>query len=389
MHDAIHTVFFSYSRSDADFVLKVAKALRKEGRHIWVDQLDIPKGGRWDEEVEKALKASSCLLVALSPASSQSQNVLDEVSYALDEKKVVIPILLQSGNIPFRLKRLQYIDFTGDFDDAYRQLITALDTLSSPQAVAKADKPAQLAVDSPPNPAIGVRHDEPESGKPEDASTRIERGISAQRHFPKKIIPAVIVLCVVAIGYALFANMKSRQEELEASIRSKQAGAVDSVEALVAANRQPPVTAASPADAGKGATETHSAPITDAQAKDFVGRYLAAQNSANASQLLRFYADRVDYFNQQSANKDFILKDKQNYYRRWPEVDNRLVSAIDVQQTPGDGTVQVSYTIQYRVTNPARAESKSGVARDELQLRLTNGDLSIVAQRQKVLSTVN
>lgn len=150
-----------------------------------------------------------------------------------------------------------------------------------------------------------------------------------------------------------------------------------------------PSTAASPADAGKQVTASDPAQITDSQVKDFVGRYIAAQNSANASQLLRFYADQDDYFNQQSASKDFILKDKQNYDRRWPEVDNRLVSEIEVQQTQGDGLVQASYTIQYRVTNPARADSKSGVARDELQLRLTNGDLSIVAQRQKVLSTVN
>ena len=208
MPDAIHKVFFSYSRSDAEFVLKVAKALRKEGRYIWVDQLDIPKGGRWDEEVEKALKASSGLLVALSPASSQSQNVLDEVSYALDEKKVVIPILLQSGNIPFRLKRLQYIDFTGDFDDAYQQLIAALDALSSLHAVTKADAPVQPNVDSPPKPAISVQHDKPEFGSsPVDAVTSIERGISAKRHFPIKIIHAVIVVCVLAIGSVSYTHL--------------------------------------------------------------------------------------------------------------------------------------------------------------------------------------
>ncbi len=46
MPDATHRIFFSYSRSDAPFVLKLANALRAEGRHVWVDQLDIPKGAR-------------------------------------------------------------------------------------------------------------------------------------------------------------------------------------------------------------------------------------------------------------------------------------------------------------------------------------------------------
>ena len=175
-------------------------------------------------------------------------------------------------------------------------------------------------------------------------------------------------------------------------IRDSSQAAVDGVKDAatpLATPTRPPITAASPADAGKQVIASDPAQITDSQVKDFVGRYIAAQNSANASQLLRFYADRVDYFNQKAAGKDFILKDKQNYYRRWPEVDNRLVSAIEVQQTQDERTMQVFYTIQYRVTNPDRADSKSGMARDELLLRLTNGDLSIVAQRQKVLSTEN
>jgi hypothetical protein len=283
------------------------------------------------------------------------------------------------------LKRLQYIDFTGDFDDAYQQLIATLNALSSPLAVTRADEPVQPSFDSPPKAGISVQHDKPESGKPVDANTPIERGISTQRHFPMKIIPAVIVVCVVAIGYTLFANMKSRQEELEASVHKSSQAAVDSLTTLAETNKQ--VMATGSATLVETHKQVMAALITDSQVNDFVGRYLAAQNSANASQLLPFYADRVDYYNQKSADKDFILKDRQNFYRRWPEVDNRLVSTIDMQQPQGDGTVQVSYTIQYRVANPARADSKSGVARDELQLSLMNGDLTIVAQREKVVST--
>jgi hypothetical protein len=52
MADAVPHAFFSYARSDAAFVLKVAQQLRRLGRRVWVDQLDIPKGARWDEAVE-------------------------------------------------------------------------------------------------------------------------------------------------------------------------------------------------------------------------------------------------------------------------------------------------------------------------------------------------
>jgi len=104
MPDATQEVFFSYSRSDEALVLKIASALRRDGRRVWVDQLDIAKGARWDDEVEKALKASSCLLAILSPAAVASQNVMDEVSYALGEKKKVIPVVARPRTMDKMMK---------------------------------------------------------------------------------------------------------------------------------------------------------------------------------------------------------------------------------------------------------------------------------------------
>ena len=41
-------------------------------------------GVRWDDAVEEALHASPCLLVVLSSASVNSDNVKDEISFGLD-----------------------------------------------------------------------------------------------------------------------------------------------------------------------------------------------------------------------------------------------------------------------------------------------------------------
>jgi len=120
--------------------------------------------------------------------------------------------------------------------------------------------------------------------------------------------------------------------------------------------------------------------------KAFVDEFIAAENRANAEELLRFYADRVDYFEKKGVGRDFILKDKKSYYRRWPEVENRLASEIKVDQSYGDDSALVTYTINYRVNSPTRGATASGAARDELMLRLVNGEPTIVAQRQQVLS---
>ncbi len=123
---ATETTFFSYSRTDSAFVLKLAKDLRDAGAELWLDQLDIKAGSHWDSSVEAALKTAPRLIVILSPASVSSDNVMDEVSYALETGKTVIPVLLKECTMPFRLRRLQHIDFTGDYQMGLNQLLEAV-----------------------------------------------------------------------------------------------------------------------------------------------------------------------------------------------------------------------------------------------------------------------
>ncbi|MFZ1676710.1 MAG: toll/interleukin-1 receptor domain-containing protein, partial [Saprospiraceae bacterium] len=119
-------IFFSYSRFDSNFALKLAKDLREAGADIWIDQLDIPAGNHWDSAVEGALSSAACVLVILSPSSTASTNVMDEVSFALESGKKIIPVLLDDCLAPFRLRRLQRIDFTSDYGAGFNQLVQAL-----------------------------------------------------------------------------------------------------------------------------------------------------------------------------------------------------------------------------------------------------------------------
>jgi len=119
-------IFFSHSRDNAEFVLDLAQRLRTAGANVWLDQLDIKPGTRWDSSIEKALMSSNTLIVVLSKASVQSNNVMDEVSYALEEGKRVVPLLLEECEIPFRLRRLQYADFTRNHEVGFQSLVNVL-----------------------------------------------------------------------------------------------------------------------------------------------------------------------------------------------------------------------------------------------------------------------
>src|SRR5579872_2095140 len=128
--------FVSYSRADTDFVLRLCQDLRAAGASIWLDKLDIHPGEEWDESIERGLSECGRMLVVLSPKSVASENVLDEIGSALSRKKTIIPVLYQDCEIPYRLNRIQYVDFRSAYDESLKSLLLALgDAKESPQAV--------------------------------------------------------------------------------------------------------------------------------------------------------------------------------------------------------------------------------------------------------------
>lgn len=127
------SAFFSYSRQDTEFAQRLAQDLRASGASVWLDQLDIRPGQRWDRTVQDALANCPRMLVVLSPSSVDSENVMDEVSFALERKKTVIPVLYRDCDIPFRLGRVQYIDFRVGYEKALKELVENLKDLEAEQ----------------------------------------------------------------------------------------------------------------------------------------------------------------------------------------------------------------------------------------------------------------
>ena len=140
MTQSTPAAFFSYSRADSEFALRLAEDLKAAGANAWLDQLDIAPGERWARAVQKALNISPRVLVILSPASVNSNHVEDEVNFALDEQKTVIPILYQDCAVPFRLRPLQYVDFRKDYARGLKELIKTLNPDQSTPSISGAPK---------------------------------------------------------------------------------------------------------------------------------------------------------------------------------------------------------------------------------------------------------
>jgi hypothetical protein len=109
------------------------------------------------------------MLVILSPASVESSNVMDEVAFALEEGKTVIPVIQDECRIPFRLRRLQHIDFSSGYEPALKDLLEVLVVEDPVTSVEPWDQRVE--------PSTGEEESDPEDESPdslagETATTR-------------------------------------------------------------------------------------------------------------------------------------------------------------------------------------------------------------------------
>lgn len=123
---AAGSYFLSYSRSDERFALRFAQDLRANAVPVWVDQLDIRPSEHWDRAIERAVRDCRGLVVILSPRSVASDNVADEISFAVDRRKPVLPVVIERCDLPLRITRMHVIDATDNYDRALRQCLAEM-----------------------------------------------------------------------------------------------------------------------------------------------------------------------------------------------------------------------------------------------------------------------
>ena len=120
-------IFISHSQKDSDFALKLGKDLRAAWANVWIDEVNIKKGERWDRAIQRALADCDSLIVILSNAAMDSENVIDEINFFISKEKQILPVLYEDCEIYYRLERFQRTDFTNNYDTGLKQLCRALE----------------------------------------------------------------------------------------------------------------------------------------------------------------------------------------------------------------------------------------------------------------------
>ena len=118
--------FVSYSSRDSVFVEALAKRLKAAGVELWVDKDNIRGGQIWPDELSKALAGCHGLIAVLTPDAVASKVVKKEITVALEDSKPVIPLVVESCEIPFLLRDVHHLKWQADPDRAFRELLAAL-----------------------------------------------------------------------------------------------------------------------------------------------------------------------------------------------------------------------------------------------------------------------
>ena len=150
-----YDIFISYSRKDFDEVAELIGRLRAEipNLALWFDATGIESGDDFDDKIIAAIENSSCLLFAVSDNAQESQWVRDEVMYARNIDKKVIPVLMKGAQMRgwflFKFGRVDCIDSADEMQ--FKKLIQNLSAWTGKDMCKKTI------------PQKSVRHDIPES----------------------------------------------------------------------------------------------------------------------------------------------------------------------------------------------------------------------------------
>ncbi len=200
-------IFISYAKADTyNLAVQLREDLRKiPDVTVWMDETLEP-GESWAAQIQEEIDAADYLIVLLSPdvnrPATPTQHrsfVLNEIDYAQQVNKTIIPVMAQKTRVPVQLAGVQYINFADDQSAGMTRLIRRI-----------APRAGIPMSDVPPTPPQGV-----EAVKPAvlPASSKSTNSQSAKVRSPfyrrPVIVGPLLALSVIVLGLFIASNLNS------------------------------------------------------------------------------------------------------------------------------------------------------------------------------------
>ena len=153
-------LFVSYSRKDSGIVYPLIERLASAGIRIWYDS-GIHGGEIWPEVIADHLNRSSACLVFMSQNAVQSHNCFNELIFAAENKKPLIPIRYNEAQLTLGMRMMigsvQWIDIHDIPSDNTITTLLSLDSIKTTQGIVDRSIPIQeyqIEVDVPHSPKL-------------------------------------------------------------------------------------------------------------------------------------------------------------------------------------------------------------------------------------------
>lgn len=110
--------------------------------------------------------------------------------------------------------------------------------------------------------------------------------------------------------------------------------------------------------------------------RDYVAAFVLAGLDKSVGAETEFFADRVQYYDQGTINREKIREDLKRYDERWPERHFWVAGSINVEPQ-SDQEVRVTFPLGFKLRNSNK--QSSGKVDKTLVLARAGDDLQIVA----------
>ena len=117
---------------------------------------------------------------------------------------------------------------------------------------------------------------------------------------------------------------------------------------------------------------------------NFVAMALRASEQHDINTVMSMYADKVVYHGHGVVNKEFIRKDLESYFKRWPVTKIQLNSPVQVLDTQKLDEKNLLFSYYFRATAPERGATSEGSAANEWWVWDTQGTLKVFGEKEKI-----
>ena len=114
-------IFISYGRQPEKYVkvvLRIKKDLEKDGHKVWLDTENLYTKSNWELLLEEALQTNDEVLYLMTHHATRRPDgyCLNEISYALQHNKQIVPVMIELITPPLSICRLQWLDMLDIWD---------------------------------------------------------------------------------------------------------------------------------------------------------------------------------------------------------------------------------------------------------------------------------